>query len=84
LRPWIGAVLAFAVYFALRAGLVTGAEGLNPYGVVATGVLAGWFSETTTDKLQEVFGTLFKTDEDRIRKDKLGNIEHTSADEPTA
>ena len=37
-----------------------------------------------TDKLQEVFATLFKTDEDRVRKDKLENFEQPTADEPTA
>ena len=33
--------------------------------------LSGWFSKTTTDKLQEVFETLLKTDQDKKRKDKL-------------
>lgn len=71
LRPWIGGVLGFAIYFAFRAGLVSGTDGVNSYGVVALGLLGGWFSKTTTDKLQEVFETLFKTNEDRKRKDKL-------------
>jgi hypothetical protein len=71
LRPWIGAILGFAIYFALRTGLVAGLNSVNPYGVVALGVLGGWFSKTTTDKLQEVFETLFKTDADKERKDKL-------------
>lgn len=71
LRPWIGGVLGFALYFAFRAGLVQGTEGLNPHGVVAVGMLGGWFSKTTADKLQEVFRTLFPTDEDKYRKHKL-------------
>ena len=71
LRPWIGGVLGFSLYFALRAGLISGAQGVNPYGVIALGLLGGWFSKTTTDKLQEVFSTLFKTNEDENRKDKL-------------
>lgn len=75
LRPWVGGVLGFAIYFAFRAGLVAGASVVNPYGVVALGLLGGWFSKTTTDKLQEVFETLFKTDEDRHRKDKLTTLE---------
>ncbi len=74
-RPWIGGVLGFAIYFALRAGLIGGASAVNPYGVVALGLLGGWFSKTTTDKLQEVFETLFKTDADKDRKDKLINAE---------
>jgi hypothetical protein len=71
LRPWIGGILGFAIYFAFRAGLVAGASVVNPYGVVALGLLGGWFSKTTADKLQEVFETLFRTDEDSKRKDKL-------------
>ena len=75
LRPWIGGILGFALYFVARAGLLgapgEGGDSANPYGVVAIGLLGGWFSKTTTDKLQEVFATLFKTDEDKKRKDKL-------------
>jgi len=71
LRPLIGGVLGFALYFAMRAGLVQGSDSPDPYGVVALGLLGGWFSKTTTDKLQEVYGTLFKTDADKERKDKL-------------
>jgi hypothetical protein len=71
LRPWIGGILGFTIYFAFRAGLVSAPGGVNPFGVVALGALGGWFSKTTTDKLQEVFETLFKTEEDRNRKDKL-------------
>jgi hypothetical protein len=73
-RPWIGGILGYSLYFVARAGLVggTGAgDGVNAYGVVAIGLLGGWFSKTTTDKLQEVFTTLFKTNEDDKRKDKL-------------
>lgn len=71
LRPWIGGVLGFAIYFAFRAGLITGPSAVNPYGVLALGLLGGWFSKTTTDKLQEVFETLFKSDQDKHRKNKL-------------
>jgi hypothetical protein len=71
LRPWIGGILGIAVYVTFRAGLVGGASLVNPYAVVALGLLGGWFSKTTADKLQEVFETLFKTDEDKNRKDKL-------------
>ena len=44
---------------------------MNPYGIVALGLLGGWFSKIATDKLQEVFETFFKTDQDKQRKDKL-------------
>ena len=71
LRPWIGGTLGFTIYFAFRAGLMPGSTGVSPFGIVAIGLLGGWFSKTTTDKLQEVFETLFKTDADKQRKDKL-------------
>ncbi len=70
-RPWIGGILGLSIYFAFRAGLVAGASVVNPYGVVALGLLGGWFSKTTSDKLQEVFETMFKTDLDATRKNKL-------------
>jgi len=73
LRPWIGGILGLAIYFALRAGIVFAASGVNPHGVVATGLLGGWFSKTTTDKLQEVFSTLFTSEQDKQRKNKLSN-----------
>jgi hypothetical protein len=75
LRPWIGGILGLAIYFVFRAGLIAGASAVNPYGVVALGMLGGWFSKTTSDKLQEVFETLFKTDADKERKDKLQGFE---------
>jgi hypothetical protein len=80
LRPWIGGILGLAIYFTFRAGLVAGASAVNPYGVVALGLLGGWFSKTTTDKLQEVFETLFKTDEDRKRRDKLQAVKKPMVD----
>jgi hypothetical protein len=82
MRPWIGGILGFSLYFVFRAGLVAGASAVNPFGVVAIGVLGGWFSKTTTDKLQEVFETLFKTDADRQRSHKLRPIESPMLSEP--
>ena len=70
-RPFIGGLLGFAIYITFRAGLIAGAGTMSPSGVVMLGLLGGWFSKTTSDKLQEVFETLFKTDEDRKRNDKL-------------
>ena len=74
MRPWIGGVLGLSIYVAFRAGMfASNGNGANPYGVVALGLLGGWFSKTTTDKMQEVFETMFKTDQDKLRKDKLNN-----------
>lgn len=80
LRPLVGGILGMTVYFAFRAGLVSGTNSVNPYGVVALGMLGGWFSKTTTDKLQEVFEILLKTDQDRKRKDKLESHERPVID----
>jgi IPT/TIG domain len=72
MRPWIGGILGLAIYFVSRAGFVgTSTTDVNTYGMVAVGLLGGWFSKTATDKLQEVFETLFKTDADKERRDKL-------------
>jgi NADH:ubiquinone oxidoreductase subunit 6 (subunit J) len=76
LRPFIGVALALLVYFAARGGLIsasTGANGLSPYGVAALSGMAGLFSKQATDKLREVFETLFKTDHPPERNDKLTN-----------
>jgi hypothetical protein len=71
LRPWIGGIIGFALYFAIRAGIVSGSSTISPYVVVAFGLLGGWFSKTATDKLKEVFETLFQTKQDEERGDKL-------------
>lgn len=71
LRPWIGGVLGLTLFIVFGAGFVSGIDLLNPAAVVAVGLLGGWFSKTTTDKLQEVFETLFKTSADEKRKDSL-------------
>jgi len=76
LRPFIGIALALLIYFAARGGLIsasTGADGLSPYGVAAIAGMAGLFSKQATDKLREVFETLFKTDHPPERSDKLTN-----------
>ena len=74
LRPFIGVALALLIYFAVRGGLIaasTGAGGLSPYGVAAIAGMAGLFSKQATDKLREVFETLFKTDHPPERDDQL-------------
>jgi hypothetical protein len=72
LRPLVGAVLGVLFYFVVRAGLLSAnADSVSPYGVVAFGALAGWFSKRATEKLKEVFETLFRTQENPA-KDPLG------------
>lgn len=79
LRPFIGVVIAVIIYFVLRAGFLTmGGEekNISPYGIVAFAALAGMFSKNATDKLSELFDTLFKMksgEGDDKRADKLGD-----------
>lgn len=63
LRPVIGMSLALVFYFVIRGGFLTtsgGAKDINPYGIAALAGLVGMFSKQATDKLSEVFSTLFK------------------------
>lgn len=79
MRPFIGACLATAFYFLLRGGLLSLASpaAANPqqspsfYGVTAIAFLVGMFSKQATDKLDDVFDTLFKSNKDADRKDSL-------------
>jgi len=63
LRPAIGMSLALVFYFVIRGGFLSttgGASDINPYGIAALAGLVGMFSKQATDKLSEVFGTLFR------------------------
>jgi hypothetical protein len=74
LRAPIGIVLALIFYLVLRGGLLTAIDDgktLNPYGFAAIAAMVGMFSKQATDKLRELFDTLFKTDSDAGRGDKL-------------
>jgi hypothetical protein len=72
-RPFLGAALALIIYAMIRGGLLTGAQGagaaVDPFGVLAVCGLAGMFADRASQKLSEVFDTLFTTDDKR--KDKL-------------
>lgn len=64
LKPVIGTVLATIFYLCVRGGFLAGttpAESLNLYGIMALAGMVGMFSKQATDKLGEVFDTLFKT-----------------------
>jgi len=81
LRPFIAMALAAIFYVAVRAGLLTSGgqpNTINLYGIAAMAGMVGMFSKQATDKLGEVFDTLFKTAPgggDLQRKDGLGNPE---------
>lgn len=76
LRPFVGVSLALITYFVVRAGFLTGGAGeVSPYGVATLAALAGMFSKQATDKLEEVFTTVFRPAPgkgDAKRGDKLG------------
>jgi hypothetical protein len=62
LRPAISAALALIFYFALRAGLFSGAtadQTINPFGIAAISGMVGMFSKQATEKLSKVFDTIF-------------------------
>jgi hypothetical protein len=75
LRPFIGSVLALIVYFAIRGGFFsTGGqetENVNIFGIAGIAGLVGMFSKQATDKLNELFTTLFQTNDARIRGDQM-------------
>jgi hypothetical protein len=76
LRPFIGMALAEVVYLSLRGGLLSATgnnatNAISPYGVAAITALTGLFSRQATDKLQETFETLFRTQQKVERKDAL-------------
>lgn len=90
LRLIVGVLLALLFYFVVRGGFFSGssqASSVNPYGIAAIAGLAGLFSKQATDKLREVFETLFRvsgTAGDAQRRDDLANAKPTvTSIEPT-
>jgi hypothetical protein len=80
LRTPIGIALALLFYFVLRGGLVAPSlpggstnptQLLNPYGIAGISAMAGMFSKQATDKLREIFDTLFRTSDPVKRADPL-------------
>jgi hypothetical protein len=66
--------LALVFYFAIRGGFLSttgGAKDINPYGIAALAGMVGMFSKQATDKLSEVFSTLFRSAGDEKRADSL-------------
>lgn len=79
LRVFIGCALAILFYFAVRGGFFgadTPNDVINPYGIAALAGLVGLFSKQATDKLREVFDTLFRVAPgtgDEARDDSITN-----------
>jgi hypothetical protein len=93
LRTPIGIALAIISYLILRGGLIVptlqaskaddlqGATlALNPYGIAAFAALAGMFSRQATDKLREVFETLFTAQKAVPRSEPLRGKPTVSVD----
>jgi hypothetical protein len=83
LYPPIGAALAFLFYLVVRGGLLTTgakASDINIYGMVAISGLSGMFSKQATNKLNELFTTMFRTEtHDNALRDKLNMKPETPA-----
>ena len=79
IRPFLGAALALLFYAVIRGGFMAGtpadANAVNPYGVIAVCGLVGMFSDRASQKLSEIFETMFGPDD--ARKDKLVDLKIT-------
>jgi hypothetical protein len=75
LRPFIGSALALLFYFVIRGGLFTSTSSneINLYGMLAISGLVGMFSKQATDKLDELFNNLFKTDKGQDKTDSISD-----------
>lgn len=74
MRPFIGMMLALIFYVVIRGGLLStggNTQSINEFGIIAVAVLAGLFTKQATDKLREVFDTLFRTQQEVLREDSL-------------
>lgn len=82
LKPFIGMILAVVLYLVIRGGFLTVSSGatatddtvnINLYGLMGMACLAGMFAKQATDKLGELFDTLFKTTSKEKRRDPMDN-----------
>ena len=75
IQPIEGAGIAFVFYVVVRGGFFSGAstdlKTVNMFGVCAIAALAGMFSDTAFQKLNEVFDTMFKANATDARSGKI-------------
>lgn len=74
LRPFMGIGMAVIFYVVVRGGVLVmsgGVSAVDPYAMMTVAALAGMFSKQASDKLAEVFDTLFRSRADLERGDKL-------------
>jgi hypothetical protein len=87
IRPFVATILALAVYFAFRGGLMsfgTSASDLNVYGIAAVSAIIGMFSDKASGKLSDVADTLLKSKKSE-QKDETNRklLEAKEPKEPT-
>jgi hypothetical protein len=75
LRIPIGSALAIVFYLLIRGGLVipngSTEPQVNPYGASGLAALVGMFAKQATDKLAEIFDTLFRSERQKRRSEPL-------------
>lgn len=79
-RPVVGGALAVVLYLVMRAGLLSSADGthLDAHGVAAVAALTGMFSKQATDKLDEIFRTMFQTAEKTGDAQRSHKLDHAA------
>ncbi|MFA5804456.1 MAG: hypothetical protein WC879_07410 [Melioribacteraceae bacterium] len=63
-RPVLGGMVSMIFYIVVRAGFFSGSatsDAANLYGIVAVSTLVGMFTDQATNKLSELFKTMFVT-----------------------
>jgi hypothetical protein len=73
-RPILGGMLSVIVYIILRAGLFSvdaPSSSTSFYGIAAFSTLTGMFTDAATNKLSEIFSTIFQTKTGKEREGKL-------------
>ncbi len=85
-RPFLGTALAVVFYAVIRGGFLVGSpadvKSVNAFGVIALSGLVGMFSDKATQKLADVFNTMFRTD-DKL-KDPLSGLKFITETLPDA
>lgn len=84
LHPLLGSSLSVIFYVVLRGGLVNlsvGTAALNLYGVAAISGMVGLSSKEATQKLKDIFNTLFESKQSTKKETPAGQNGATPADQ---
>ncbi|MEO8168832.1 MAG: hypothetical protein ABI623_11325, partial [bacterium] len=77
-QPIVAGMIAEIFYVCIRAGFFassTTLQNVNVFGIVAFSAMVGLFTDDATNKLSEVFKTLFATEASEARDGKLNTTE---------